>query len=98
MINLVARRHGINPSQLSQWRSDQSQTDRAAPDTQASTAFVPVMVADAAVASAVLDRATHVQPEMGEIEIARGEVTVRVRGVVDPALLVIVLQAIAGPS
>ena len=102
VVNVVARRHGINPSQLSQWRQDyrrdQSQIDCAAPDAQPHTAFVPVMIAGAPVAPVVLNRAGHVQPETGEIHIARGEVTVRMRGIVDPALLIAVLHALGSPS
>ena len=99
MVNVVARRHGINPSQLSQWRRE-SQADRGASDAsaQADTTFVPVMVAGAPVAPVVLNRAGHVQPETGEIYIARGEVTVRMRGIVDPALLIAVLHALGSPS
>jgi transposase-like protein len=104
MVNVVARRHGINPSQLSQWRQDhqrdQLQTDCGAPDAhaQAGTAFVPVMVADTQVSPAAPNRAASAHPETGEIEITRGQVMVRVRGAVDPALLLLVLQALVGPS
>lgn len=65
---------------------------------QTHTTFVPVMVAGAPVAPVVLNRAGHVQPEAGEIEIARGEVTVRMRRIVDPALLIAVLNALGSPS
>jgi transposase len=99
MVNVVARRHGINPSQLSQWRRE-SQANRGGSDAsaQAGTTFVPVTVAGTPVAPVVLNRAAHAQPGTGEIEIARGELTVRMRGVVDPAMLMAVLQALVGPS
>jgi transposase len=95
MVNVVARRHGVNPSQLSQWRRE-SQADRGASDAgaQVGTTFVPVMVADTQVTPAASSLAASAQLSMGEIEITRGLVVVRVRGTVDPALLIAVLHAL----
>jgi transposase len=90
MVNVVAQRHAINPSQLCQWRRDES-TSRTVEAPR--PAFAPVIIEDRPAAP---NLAASAQPETGEIEITRGEVTVRVRGAVDPALLAAVVQALAG--
>lgn len=94
MVNVVARRHGLNPSQLCQWRREIAVGGEAATEA-ARSAFAPVILDDAAVAPLL---PTSWQPEMGEIEITRGQVMVRVRGTVDPAMLTAVVQALAGLS
>ena len=79
----VARRYGLHPSQLFVWR--QQLAAAAARDTPA---FVPVVVAEDAVAA---------PPEMaGRIEIALGPAVVRVGADVDAAALRRVLEAVRG--
>jgi len=108
-VSEVARRHGLRPHQLYKWRRraravigrsvapvDQArpvELRRIAPKSAGKTAeappaFAPVVMAPPAVAL----RPTASETRL--MEIAIGEVSVRVRGVVDIEALVAVLSAV----
>lgn len=93
MINVVARRHGINPSQLSQWRRELAGGSSFDAGGVEPAAFAPVIVEEATARNK-----TNAQPMPGEIEIARGAWMVRVRGGVDAVALTAVLQVLADLS
>jgi transposase len=105
----VARRHGLRPHQLYRWRrkaravinKSAAPVDQARPvglrrigpksarkTAEAPPAFAPVVMATPAVSL----RTTASETSL--VEIAIGEVTVRVRGVVDVEAIVAVLSAV----
>src|SRR3954447_9711372 len=82
-VSAVARRYGLHPSQLFVWRQQ-----LAAPAAREAPGFVPVVVAEDAVAP---------PPQLaGRIEIALGPAVVRVGADVDAAALRRVLEAVRG--
>ena len=102
-VSEVARRHGLRPHQLYKWRRKARAVIRrsAAPVAQARPgpksasktakappAFAPVVMATPAVP--LRPTASETSP----VEIAIGEVSVRVRGVVDVEALIAVLSAV----
>jgi transposase len=101
VISEVARRHGLHPQQLFCWRSHLRDAVRgSAPSSDATPAFVPAVVEDeppppaAPALPAVVAMGASVAP--APIEIALGEVVVRVRGEADPRALTAVLKALRG--
>jgi transposase len=99
VVSDVARRHGLRPQQLFNWRS---QWRKAAKDQvlspPAARAFVPAILEDeppsavASPAAAALTTADGGKP--APIEIALGEIIVRVRGEADLRALTMVLKAL----
>ena len=92
-VAVVARRHGLNPSQLSQWRRELSANTGSPPRTT----FAPVIVESDAIALLPVPTkapASASRPETA-IEIARGGWIVRVTDGIDAATLATVLQALA---
>lgn len=85
----IAREHGINANQVFKWRRQQLLEDRRAAgcvvETPASLVPVNVIAENASLPAATSD---------GVIEITRGDVQVRVRGVVDRAALDCVLSSL----
>lgn len=103
VVSEVARRHGLSPQQLFGWRSHLRDAVRgSAPSSDATPAFVPAVVEDEpppppaapALPAVVAMGASGVAP--APIEIALGEVVVRVRGEADPRALTAVLKALRG--
>jgi len=102
VVSAVARRHGLNPQQLFGWRSClRDSVKGSAPPYDATPAFVPAIVEDEpqslatpALSAAVAMSAAGVAP--APIEIALGEIIVRVRGEADPRALMMVLKALRG--
>jgi transposase len=86
VISEVARRHDLRPQQLFAWRHQARQGRLVLPSEE--LAFVPVVrtAADAPAATSALPAAT--------IEVALGEVVVRVPPAVDGRLLAKVLRAV----
>jgi transposase len=86
VISEVARRHDLRPQQLFAWRHQARQGRLVLPSEE--LAFVPVVrtAADASAASSALPAAT--------IEVALGDVVVRVPPAVDGRLLAKVLRAV----
>jgi len=105
-VSEVARRHGLRPHQLYRWRRkargrSAARVDQARPaglrrigpksagkTAEALPAFAPVVMATPAVSL----RPTASETSL--VEIAIGEVSVRVRGVVDVEAIVAVLSAV----
>ena len=82
-VSAVARRYGLHASQLFVWRQQ-----LAAPAAREAPAFVPVVVAEDAVAP---------PPQLaGRMEIALGPAVVRVGADVDTAALRRVLEVVRG--
>jgi transposase len=88
VISDVARRHGLRPQQLFNWRNEfrKRKTGLLCGGTPA---FAPVMIAD--------DRPSTAPAEVADaslIEIVLGGATVRTRGAVDAKALAAVLRAV----
>ncbi len=81
-VSAVARRYGLHAGQLFTWRQQ-----LAAPAVREAPAFVPVVVAEDAVAPAAM---------AGRMEIALGPAVVRVGADVDAAALRRVLEVVRG--
>ena len=93
VISDVARRHGLRPQQLFNWRNEFRKREAARLISGGTPAFAPVIIADdrppatPAEAAAPLADATL-------IEIVLGGATVRTRGAVDAKALAAVLRAV----
>ena len=102
VVSEVARRHGVSPQQVFGWRARLREAVKgAAPSSDATPAFVPAIVEDEplslaapALPAAVAINAASAAP--APIEIALGDVVVRVRGEADPRVLMTVLKALRG--
>jgi transposase len=101
VVSEVARRHGLSPQQLFGWRARLRDAVRgSAPSSDATPAFVPAVVehepvsapAPALPAAVVAMGSGGVGP--APIEIALGQVIVRVRADADPRALTAVLKAL----
>ncbi len=101
VVSEVARRHGLRPQQLFNWRSQWRKAAKAQVLSRAAArAFVPAILEDeppsavASPAAAALTTADGGEP--APIEIALGEIIVRVRGDADPRALTMVLKTLRG--
>jgi transposase len=100
VVSEVARRHGLSPQQLFDWRARLRDAIKgSAPSCNIPPAFVPAIVenepplpAAPALPAAVMAMGAGVAP--ASIEIALGGVIVRVRGEADPRALTAVLKAL----
>ncbi len=90
VISDVARRHGLRPQQLFNWRNEfrKRKTGLVCGGTPA---FAPVMFADERPAKAPAEAPVSDAPQ---IEIVLGGATVRTRGAVDAKALAAVLRAV----
>ena len=93
VISDVARRHGLRPQQLFNWRNEFRRREAASPMGCGTPAFAPVMIADDRPATAPAEVAAPVA-DAPLIEIELGGVTVRLRGAVDAKALAAVLRAV----
>ena len=88
VISDVARRHGLRPQQLFNWRNEFRKREARLMGTPV---FAPVMIADARPVTASAEAPVFDAPL---IEIVLGGVTVRTRGSVDAKALASVLRAV----
>ncbi len=97
-VHGVARRYGVNTSQLFTWRKQlRAEADRPAP-TAAVPGFAAVTIAPAALAAPPTDAASPGAPtSLGsiEIELPGGE-RMRISGMVDPTTIATVLRVLVG--
>jgi transposase len=98
-VSEVARRHGLSPQQLFGWRRQARETVGNAPAGLGSLdpepAFAPVVMVSATSSSTP---AAPLAPDVGLIEIAIGDLTVRIRGQIETGLLIAVLRAVRRAS
>ena len=90
VISDVARRHGLRPQQLFNWRNEFRKRE-ARLMCGGTPAFAPVMIADDRPAAASAEAPV---PDAPLIEIVLGGVMVRTRGSVDAKALAAVLRAV----
>lgn len=90
VISDVARRHGLRPQQLFNWRNEFRKRE-ARLMCGGTPVFTPVMIADERPATAPAEAPVSDAPL---IEIVLGVVTVRTRGSVDAKALTAVLRAV----
>jgi len=90
VISDVARRHGLRPQQLFNWRNEFRKRE-ARLMCGGTPVFTPVMIADERPATAPTEAPVSDAPL---IEIVLGVVTVRTRGSVDAKALTAVLRAV----
>ena len=90
VISDVARRHGLRPQQLFNWRNEFRKREGKLMETPA---FAPVMIADDRLSTAPAE-ALVPAANAPLIEIVLGSVTVRTRGFVDAKALAAVLRAV----
>jgi len=93
VISDVARRHGLRPQQLFNWRNEFRKREAAKLICDGTPAFAPVMIADDRPSAAPTEAAVPVA-DASLIEIVLGGVTVRTRGAVDAKALAAVLRAV----
>jgi transposase len=91
VISDVARRHGLRPQQLFNWRNEFRKREAARLMCDGTPAFAPVMITDERPATAPSEALVSDAPP---IEIVVGGVTVRTRGSVDAKALAAVLRAV----
>ena len=91
VISDVARRHGLRPQQLFNWRNAFRKREAARLVCGGTPAFAPVMIAEDRSATAPAEAPVSNAPV---IEIALGGVMVRTRGAVDAKALAAVLRAV----
>jgi transposase len=96
VVSEVARRHGLMPQQLFGWRRELGSDGPSA----ATGTFTPVSVVEGSLVAAQDQTARRVRPLAGSwlIEIAIGEVIVRVRDGVAPGMVAAVLRAVRAMS
>jgi transposase len=96
VISDVARRHGLRPQQLFNWRNEFRKREAARRMHGGTPAFAPVMIADdrppAAPAEAAKAAASVAEAPL--IEIVLGGATVPTRGAIDAKALAAVLRAV----
>jgi transposase len=91
VISDVARRHGLRPQQLFNWRNEFRKREAARLICGGTPAFAPVMIADDRPSAAAAEGPVSDAPL---IEIVLGGATVRTRGSVDAKALTAVLRAV----
>ena len=91
VISDVARRYGLRPQQLFNWRNEFRKREAARLLCGGTPAFAPVMIADDRPSAAAVETPVSDAPL---IEIVLGGVTVRTRGSVDAKVLTTVLRAV----
>jgi transposase len=93
VISDVARRHGLRPQQLFNWRNEFRKREAARLICNGTPVFAPVMIVDDRPSAAPVETAVSV-PDTPLIEIVLGGATVRTRGAVDAKALAVVLRAV----
>ena len=97
-VHSVARRYGINTSQLFTWRKQlRAEADRPPPPAMV-PGFAAVTIAPAALPAPPTEAVSPGAPASSgsiEIELPRGE-RMRISGMVDPTTIATVLRALAG--
>ena len=93
VISDVARRHGLRPQQLFNWRNEFRKRE-ARLTCGGTPAFAPVMIADDRPVPAAPAEAPVPVSDAALIEIVLGGATVRMRGSVDAKVLAAVLRAV----
>ena len=93
VISDVARRHGLRPQQLFNWRNEFRKREAARLMCGGTPAFAPVMIADDRPSAAPAEAPAPVA-DAPLIEIVLGGATVRTRGAVDAKALAAVLRAV----
>ncbi len=97
VISDVARRHGLHPQQLFNWRNEFRRRNTGGlpcgyPSATGEPAFAPVMITDDRPATAPVEASTAAGSAL--IEIVLGGATVRLHGGVDGRTLAAVLRAV----
>ena len=93
VISDVARRHGLRPQQLFNWRNEFRKREAAKLTCNGTPVFAPVMIADDRPSAARTETAVPVS-DAPLIEIVLDGATVRTRGAVDAKALAAVLRAV----
>ncbi len=93
VISDVARRHGLRPQQLFNWRNEFRRREAARLMCSGTPAFALVMIADNRSATAAPAETPAPAADAPLIEIVLGGVTVRTRGAVDAKALTAVLRS-----
>jgi transposase len=93
VISDVARRYGLRPQQLFNWRNEFRKREAAKLICDGTRVFAPVMIADDRPSAAPTETAVSVS-DAPSIEIVLGGATVRMRGSVDAKALAAVLRAV----
>ena len=93
VISDVARRYGLRPQQLFNWRNEFRKREAARLMCSGTRAFAPVMIVDEHPSTAPAEASIPVA-NAALIEIVLGGVTVRTRGCVDAKTLTAVLRAV----
>jgi transposase len=88
VVSQVARRHGLRPQQLFDWRRELRAQWRQVPAVVEMPAFVPAVVEEAVAVP------TPAAPAPSGIEIEAGLFVLRLRGAVDGQALATVLRAV----
>ena len=93
VISDVARRHGLRPQQLFNWRNEFRKREAARLVCGGASTFAPVMIADDRPSAPPAEAAPPLT-DAPLIEIVLGGATVRTRGAVDAKALAAVLRAV----
>ena len=93
VISDVARRHGLRPQQLFNWRNEFRKREAARLMGGGTPAFATVMIADDRPPATPAETSARVA-DAPLIEIVLGGATVRTRGAVDAKALTAVLRAV----
>jgi len=93
VISDVARRHGLRPQQLFNWRNEFRKREAAKLICNGTPVFAPVIIADDRPSAAPTETAVSVS-DAPLIEIVLGGIMVRTRGSVDAQVLASVLRAV----
>ncbi|MFY9656661.1 MAG: transposase [Methylocystis sp.] len=94
VISDVARRHGLRPQQLFNWRNEFRKREAARRMHGGTPAFAPVMIADERPPATKAEVAAAPLADAPMIEIVLGGATVRTRGAIDAKALAAVLRAV----
>ena len=94
VISDVARRHGLRPQQLFNWRNEFRRRESVRLMCSGTPAFASVMIADKRSAAAAPAETPTPTADAPLIEIVLGDITVRTRGGFDAKALAAVLRAV----